>query len=227
MFKELDYKIVVGMVIVAVLLVGGTYYFSQRSLNRFASEIGATHKKTIPTKPVPESDTSTPSEKSKHRPDNENKKVEPNLAVESDSSNTAEGKKVTEEKIEMSELVSEFDAASLVSAFGIPDEVKSLLDENAEEADFEKAQEQLTEKYGQSPEVTAIIDKLKQMSGQPIALDDLTTILEALVQVLPEDQHESRRKLMSTITQLNQFKVLGGEGLDGVISIEVGEISND
>ena len=48
MFKELDYKIIVGIVIITVLLVGGTYYFSQRSYKHFASEIGATTQNNKP-----------------------------------------------------------------------------------------------------------------------------------------------------------------------------------
>ena len=113
---------------------------------------------------------------------------------------------------------SEFDAMPLLSAFGLPEEVTSLFDEDADETDFEKAQTHLIEEYGPSPEVEAIINKLKQMSGGPVKLDDLTELFEAWIQVLPEADQENRRQLMGVLTHLNQVKAQGG---DGEVSIEV------
>ena len=48
------------------------------------------------------------------------------------------------------------------------------------------------------------MDKLKQMSGGPVELDDLTTLFEAWIQVLPEEQQENRRQLMRVLMMLRQ-----------------------
>ena len=99
-----------------------------------------------------------------------------------------------------------------------------LFDEDADETDFEKAQTHLIEEYGPSPEVEAIINKLKQMSGGPVKLDDLTELFEAWIQVLPEADQENRRQLMGVLTHLNQVKAQGG---DGEVSIEVHVVGPD
>ncbi len=210
MFKQLDLKVIGGIVIIAVLLVAGTYFFSQRSYERFASDIGVSPESTMPSKATSESDITKPVEQSKSTQSlksvNKNIKVDSKSVGESDLANTTENMKASAEKTE----TPEFDASSLMSTFGIPEEVKSLLDEDAEEADFEKAQAYLAEKYGQSPEVDAIMDRLKQMSGGPVELDDLTALFEAWIQVLPEEQQENRRQLMGVLTLLNQAKARGG-----------------
>lgn len=224
MFKQFDYKILVGIVIIGVLLITGTHYFSQRSYERFASDIGASPESTTPFKAATESDTTKPVGQSKAtqstKSTNINLKGEFKPVVDAESTNTRENKEATAEKTE----TPEFDAASLMSAFGIPEEVTSLLDEDAEEVDIEKATAHLTEKFGRSPQVEAIIDKLKQMTRGPVALDDLTALFEAWIQVLPENQQETRRQLMNALTQLNMAKNLGGSEVPAIIEIEVSEI---
>lgn len=209
MFKQFDYKVLVGIVIIGVLLVAGTYYFSQRSYERFASDIGGTSESTTPSKTAAESGTTESVEQSKAT--QSPKKVNVNLrgeskpVVDSESTNTTTDKETTAGKT----ATPEFDVASLMSTFGIPEEVKGLLDEDAEEADFEKVQAYLAEKYGQSPEVDAIMDRLKQMSGGPVELDDLTALFEDWIEILPEDQQENRLQLMGVLTVLNQAKARG------------------
>ena len=128
------------------------------------------------------------------------------------------------EEIEVSEPTSEFDATPLLSAFGLPEEVTSLFDEDADEVDFDEAQTHLIEEYGPSPEVEAIIDKLKQMSGGPVKLDDLTELFETWIQVLPETDQENRRQLIDVLTQLYEAKTLGA---DAEVSIEVHVVGGD
>ena len=99
-----------------------------------------------------------------------------------------------------------------MSAFGIPEEVTILLDEDVEEKDFEKVEAYLTEKYGQSSEVDPIMEKLKQMSGGPVELDDVTELFEAWIEILPEEQRENRRQLMGVLTLLNEAKARGDSG---------------
>ena len=130
-----------------------------------------------------------------------NLEVKPKTTVESESIDITEDKEVSAEITEESE----FDPTHLLPAFGLPEEVASLLDGETEEEDFAKAQAYLQEKYGQSSEVEAIVDKLKQMSGGPVELDDLTALLEAWIQVLPEEQQENRQ-LMRVLTMLRQNK---------------------
>ena len=226
MFKQLDLRVIGGVAIIAVLLLAGTQFFSQRSHKRFVSEIGELPQSTTSSKDDSKNDTITPSEQSKPTLSTEsvteNLKGEPKPVVKSEMIVTSEEKEVPIEKTDTSEPESEFDAASLLSVFGVSEEVTSLLDKDADEADFEKAQTHLTEKYGPSPEVEAIIDKLKQMSGGPIELDDLTSLFDAWIQVLPEGQQENRRQLMDALTALSLAKTLGGDGTAN-ISIQVVE----
>ena len=221
MFKQLDLKVIGGMVIIAVLLLAGTYFVSQRSYKRFESDIGVSPQSTTPSEAVSKNDTITPSEQPKStlspKSVDENIKGKPKPITEPESVNAAEEKETSAEKTE----TSEFDASSLLSTFGIPEEVKSLLDEDAKEADFEKAQAHLAEKYGQSPEVDAIIDRLRQMSGGPVELDDLTALFEAWIQVLPEEQQKNRRQLMNVLTLLNQAKTQGDSPVHVVVGTEL------
>ena len=159
---------------------------------------------------LPKSDITKSVEQSKstqtQKSGNENVKVKPKPAVKSELANTAKENEASGEKTE----TPEFDASSLMSTFGMPEEVTSLLDEDAEEKDFEKAQEHLAEKYGQSPEVEAVIDKLKQLSNSTVQFGDLIEILETWIDVLPEEQHEIRQRLTNSLAQLQGIK-----GLDG------------
>ena len=207
MFKQLDLKLIGGIVIIAVLLLAGIHFYSKWDYNRFATEIGEAPQSITPSEP----DKITSSEQSKEtqspKSANENVKVKSKSVDE--LTNTAK------EKPETSEPTSEFDPTQLMSTFGIPEEVKSLLDEDAEEADFEKAQAYLAEKYGQSPEVDAIMDRLKQMSGGPVELDDLTALFEDWIEILPEEQQENRRQLMGVLTLLNQ------KAQEGIVPVNV------
>ncbi len=210
MFKQLDLKVIGGMAIVAVVLLAGIHFYSKWSYNRFVAEIGATPQSTTPSELVTETGKITSSKQSKETQSpksvNENVKVKP--IVKPELANTEKENEASAEKTE----TPEFDASSLMSILDLPEEIKSLLDEDAEEADFEKAQDYLAEKYGQSPEVDAIMaimDRLKQMSGGPVELDDLTELFEAWIEVLPEEQQENRRQLIGVLTLLNQVKAQG------------------
>ena len=226
MFKQFDYKILCGTLFIGVLFVVGSYIYTQKSYEHFLIEIGESPKNTKPSEPLSEklSVTSTDQPKSRKlkKVDKQNKIVEQKPIVETASIVTDEAKESSTEKVG----TSEFDAASLLSAFGLPEEVQSILDEDANEEDFEKAQAHIEEAYGDTPEVKAIIDKLKQMSRGPVALDDLTELFEAWIQVLPEDQQETRRQLMHALTQLNMAKTLGGSEAPAIIEIEVTEIES-
>ncbi len=219
MFKQLDIKVIGGIVFIAALLLAGIYFYSKWSYNRFASDIGVSPESTTQSNAT-KSDITKSVEQSKstqtQKSGNENVKVKPKPTVKSELANTAKENDVSAEKTE----TPEFDASSLMSTFGIPEEVKALLDEDAEEADFEKAQSYLAEKYGQSPEVEAIMDRLKQMSGGPVSLDDLTDLFEAWVEVLPEDQQENRQQLMGILTVLNQVKDKGENVAHIVVSTD-------
>lgn len=207
--------------VIVVLLCAGIYFYAEWSNKRFMSELGVPPQPTVASELTVETETDQIS----------TTLVEPTEFVDEDPNTDAVGfelepvdvpelvdEDVSVEATELSEPESEFDATPLLSAFGLPEEVTTLFDEGADEADFEEAQTHLIEEYGPSPEVEAIIDKLKQMSGGPVKLDDLTELFEAWIQVLPESDQENRRQLMNVLTQLNQAKTLGG---DGEVSIEV------
>ncbi|MDE0325843.1 MAG: hypothetical protein OXN27_18150 [Candidatus Poribacteria bacterium] len=207
--------------VIVVLLCAGIYFYAEWSNKRFMSELG------VPPQPPVASELTVETESEEVS----TTLVEPTKFVSEDPNQDAvvsepESVDVPElmdedvpvEATELSEPASEFDAMPLLSAFGLPEEVTTLFDEGADETDFEEAQTHLIEEYGPSPEVEAIIDKLKQMSGGPVNLDDLTELFEAWIQVLPESDQENRRQLMNVLTQLNQAKALGG---DGEVSIEV------
>jgi hypothetical protein len=224
MFKQLDIKVIGGIIFIAALLLAGIHFYSKWSYNRFATEIGVSSESTTQSNAT-ENDITKSVEQSKstqtQKSGDENVKVQPKSTVKSELANTAKENEVSAEKTE----TPEFDASSLMSTFGIPEEVKALLGENAEEADFEKAQEYLAEKYGQSPEVDAIMDRLKQMSGGPVELEDLTALFQDWIEILPEDQQENRQQLMGVLTLLHQAKAQGGsspvhvivgEGLDDI-----------
>jgi hypothetical protein len=205
MFKQLDLKAIGGIAIIAILLLASIYLYSQWSYKRFTSELGVPPQSTTPSESVSEDDTikSTEQSNSTLSPEsvNGNLEVKPKTTVESESIDITEDKEVSAEITEESE----FDPTHLLPAFGLPEEVASLLDGETEAEDFAKAQAYLQEKYGQSSEVEAIMDKLKQMSGGPVELDDLTALLEAWIQILPKEQQENRQ-LMRVLTMLRQNK---------------------
>ena len=221
MFKQLDGRILVGGVIIAVLIIGGIFVYSQWSYNRFADEIGETPQ-SQPTVANKSNPTSTKimqkANKAKTNSDDKNqpiKEIPQNLSIEE--------KQISEENSDTSTPTTDFDPTQFLSAFGVPEEITSILDGNSEEGELEQAEEQLKEKFGQSPAVEAIIDQLKNMSGRPVELNEITALFEAWIQVLPEEDQKTRRQLMNAISQLNQIKELGSGEAPTTIAIEVGE----
>ncbi len=199
MFKQLDFKIIGTIAFIAILLIAGTIIYSQWSYKQFASEIGE----------APQPMTSTSTETETHtkqtkttQPVNKNIETKPKPMVKSPSANLTEEKEVSAEKAEKPA----FDASNLLPALGLPEEVTSLLDGEPDEADYEKAEEYLQEKYGQSSEVTAIMDRLKGMSGGRVDIEDITALFEDWIQVLPEDQQENKQNLMRILTLLRENK---------------------
>ena len=230
MFKQLDLKAIGGIVIIAILLLASIYLYSQWSYKRFTSELGVPPQSTTPSESVSEDDTIKSSEQSNSilSPEsvNGNLEVKPKTTVESEPIDITEDKKVSAEKTEESE----FDPTHLLPAFGLPEEVTSLLDGETKEEDFANAQAYLQEKYGQSEEaVEAIIDRLKQMSGGPVELEDLTALFEAWIEVLPEEQQENHRQLMHVLTVLRQIdpSLIEGHNLEVTITTSTETIPID
>ena len=195
MFKQLDFKIIGTIVFIAIVLIAGTIIYSQWSYKQFVSEIGVLPQPTTST----ETDTTTKQAKTT-QPDNKNIETKPKPIVESSPTNITEEKEVSADKAEKPA----FDASNLLPTLGLPEEVTSLLDGEPDEADYEKAQEYLQEKYGQSPEVEAIIDRLKGMTGGRVDIEDLTALFEDWIEVLPEDQQENKQNLMRVLTMLRE-----------------------
>ena len=227
MFRHINFSVLGGAFVVVVLFCAGIHFYIQWDNKRFVAEIGEPLQFT------------TASETAAEIKDDEAQSVERTERIEpiefvSENEDVPESKPVEEsERIDEEvsapqtdtpETASEFDATPLLSAFGLPEEVTAFFDEEAEEADFEGAQAHLIEEYGPSPEIEAIIDKLKQMSGGPVKLDDLTELFEAWIQVLPEEEQGTRRQLMDVLTQLHQAKALGA---DAEVGIEVHVIDTD
>ena len=207
--------------IVVVFLCAGIYFYTEWSNRRFVSELGAPPQSTAERKN--DEISATRAKPAEFVSDNANKDAvapEPELLDVSELMN----EDAPVDEIEASESASEFDPTPLLSAFGLPEEVTSLFDEDTDAADFEEAQTHLVEAYGPSPEVEAIVDKLKQMSGRQVKLDDITELFEAWIQVLPEEDQGNRRQLMDALTQLYQAKAFGG---DGEVSIEVHVVGPD
>lgn len=226
MFKQLDLRIIGGILIIGILCWAGTYFISKRSYNRFASEIDAASDSTQSTERVLENATNTTDPLSK--PKSQDKTFNKNTRTEQSNVADSENTTITKEKEGQTENsqkqpTSNFDTNALFSTIGIPEEVTSLLDEDVEEADFKKAEAHLTEKYGQSPEVEAIINKLKQLSGGPVEIDDLISIFDAWIQVLPEDQQDTRKQLRDVITQLNMVKTMGVSDSPVIIELDTSE----
>ena len=221
MFKQLDGRIIIGGVIIAVLIICGIFVYSQWSYNRFADEIGETPQSqpTVANKSNPTSaKIMQKANKANTNSDDKNqliKEIPQNLSIEE--------KQISEENSDTSTPTTDFDPTQFLSAFGVPEEITSILDGNSEEGELEQAEEQLKEKFGQSPAVEAIIDQLKNMSGRPVELNEITALFEAWIQVLPEEDQKTRRQLMNAISQLNQIKELGSGDAPTVIAIEVGE----
>lgn len=231
MLEKFSMKLLSSAFVIIVLLCAGIYFYAEWSNKRFASELGKPPELTVASEPSVKKESDIDPSAEQTRP------IEPLGPV----SEGAEKSDVVSEQepIEISELPnenvsvgetetakpsSEFDATPLLSAFGLPEEVTVLFDEDADAADFEEAETYLVEEYGQSPEVEAIIDRLKQLSGGPVELDVLTGLFEAWIQVLPPEDQENRRQLLNVISQLNQAKALGGTG---EASIEVHVINGN
>ncbi|MDD9974305.1 MAG: hypothetical protein OYL97_24890 [Candidatus Poribacteria bacterium] len=213
--------------VIVVLLCAGIYFYAEWSNKRFMSELGAPPQPPVASELTVEIESEEVSttlvEPTKFVSEDPNQDA---VVSEPESVDVPElmDEDVPVEATELSEPASEFDAMPLLSAFGLPEEVTTLFDEGADEADFEEAEAYLVEEYGQSPEVEVIIDRLKQLSGGPVELDTLTGLFEAWIQVLPEEDRENRRQLMNVITQLNQAKALGA---DAEVSVEVHVVGDD
>ena len=227
MFRHINLKVLGIAFVIVVLLCAGIHFYAEWSNKRFMSELGEPPQPTVSSESTAETETDEMSttlvestEFASKDPDKDAVVSEPEPMDISELVN----EEAPIEEMETSEPTSEFDAMPLLSAFGLPEEVTSLFDEDVGEADFEEAEAYLVEEYGQSQEVMAIIDELKQLSGGPVELDTLTGLFEAWIQVLPEEDQENRRQLMNVLTQLNQAKALGG---DGEVSIEVHVIDGD
>lgn len=220
MLERLNIKILGGAFVVVVLLCAGIYFYAEWSDKRFASELGeppqfttivseraaeTENNEVSPVKQMTFVESSEPASKAAKKDDvvSEQESVETSASMEEDALVEAAG---------TPESTAEFDATPLLSAFGLPEEVTTLFDEDVDPEDFEAAETYLVEEYGQSPEVEAIIERLKQLSGGPVELDTLTELFEAWIQVLPPEDQENRRQLMNVISQLNQVKALGGNG---------------
>lgn len=228
MLEQFNMRMLGVAFVVVVLLCAGIYFYAEWSNKRFMSELGVPPQPTVVSELTVETETdqisttlAEPAEFVSEDPNEDAVVSEPEFVDVPELMD----EDVPVEAAEASEPASEFDATPLLSAFGLPEEVTTLFDEGADEADFEEAQTHLIEEYGPSPEVEAIIDKLKQMSGGPVKLDDLTELFEAWIQVLPESDQENRRQLMVVLTQLNQVQALLGG--DGEVSIEVHVVGPD
>ncbi len=213
--------------VIVVLFCAGIYFYAEWSNKRFISELGEPPQPTVASESTVETETSevltTLVEPTEFVGEDPNEDA---IVSESESVDVPElmDEDVPVEATEVSEPAPEFDATPLLSAFGLPEEVTTLFDEGADETDFAEAEAYLFEEYGQSPEVEAIIDRLKQLSGGPVELDTLTGLFEAWIQVLPEEDRENRQQLMNVLTQLNEVKALGG---DAEVSIEVHVVGDD
>ena len=223
MFRPIKLKVLAGACVGVVLLCAGIYYYVQWDNKRFMAEIGEPPRSITASEPAAETQN------------DETQSVEQTTFIEpvefaSDNSVVPESEPVEEsEPIDeeasvpqtdpsevTSETTPEFDPTPLLSAFGLPEEVTSLFDEEVEVEDFEVAETHLVEAFGQSPEVEEIVDKLKQMSGGPVELSDLTELFEAWIRVLPEEDQGTRRQLMNVLTQLNQIGMSEGNATGGI-----------
>ena len=225
MLERFNMKMLGGAFVIVVLLCAGIYFYAERSNKRFAAELGEPPQVTTSSEPVLKTESSKVSSVEQTTPvkplELVNKDVSKDtVASESEHGDTSEpiNEDVPVKENGIAESAAEFDPTPLLSAFGLPEEVSTLLDEGTGEEDFQKAETYLIGEYGQSPEVTAILDRLKQMSGGPVELDALTGLFEAWIQVLPEEDRETRRQLMGALTQLYQVQTSGG---GGEIRIEV------
>ena len=217
MLEKFNMKLLGSAFVVIVLLCAGIHFYAQWSNKRFASELGILSQPTA----VPESaektenDAASPIAKASRveRPEFVNQdSSKDESATQSELSEVSEQMDAEEqgEETETSEPAAGFDAAPLLSAFGLPEEVTTLFEGGADAEDFEEAEAYLVEEYGQFAEVEAIIDRLKALSRGPVELDELTGLFEAWIQVLPPDAQENRRQLMNVLAQLEQVKALGG-----------------
>ena len=225
MLEKINMRLLGGAFVVVVLLCAGMYFYAEWSNKRFASELGESTQVTATSKAIPQSENSEilrVEEEAFVKPVGSANTDVSEKAIASESESTSDSELANEdapvEETETAGSAAEFDVTPLLSAFGMPEEVRTLLDGSTDEADFEKVETYLIGEYGQSAEVAAILDRLKQMSGGPVELDELTGLFEAWIQVLPEEDRDTRRQLMGVLTQLYEAQTLGG---DGEIRIEV------
>ena len=226
MLAKINMRLLGGAFVVVVLLCAGIYFYAEWSNKRFASELGEPPQVTTTSEPIPNAEDgeilgvaqTTPVQPIGTASAGKNKKA---VVPESDPTKASAlaNEEGTVDETETAESASEFDVTPLLSAFGMPEEVHTLLNEGSDAADFQAAETYLIGEYGQSPEVAAILDRLKQMSGGPVELDELTGLFEAWIQVLPEENRDTRRQLMDALTQLYQAQTSGGGS--GEIRIEV------
>lgn len=222
MFKQISFSVLGIAFVAVVLLCAGIYFYVEWSNRRFVSELPEPPQAATTVKPVTEAGDSEIGRVEPKPVEFASEDVNENTGVsESESIEVSEltNEDIPIEAVETAESAAEFDPTSLLSAFGFPEEVRTLLDEGTDAEDFQEAETYLIEEYGQSPEVEAILEKLMQMSGGPVEFDEITGLLEAWVQVLPEEDRETRRQLIDALTQLYQAEA-AGEG-SGEIRIEI------
>lgn len=212
MFRPVKLKTLGSACVVVALLCAGIYYYVQWGNKRFMAEIGQPPRST--TEPelgaeVQSSDTQTFIEPVEFVSDN-NVASESEFVEEPEPMDKETSVPITGTSETTSEMTPEFDPTPLLSVFGLPEEVTSVFDAEAEVEDIEVAETHIVETYGQSPEVEEVVDRLKQLSGGPVELGDLTELFEAWIQVLPEEDQASRRQLMNVLTQINQIGMNGG-----------------
>lgn len=219
MFQPFSIRMLGIVFVVVVLFCAGIYFYTEWSNKRFVSELGEPPRSTMSSEPGTEIESNELSTSLAEPTEfvNENSNTD---AIMSEPEPVDVSKLMNEhapvEETETAEPASEFDPTPLLSAFGLPEEVTSLLDEEVEKEEFEVAETHLIDTYGQSPEVEAVIDKLKQMSGGPVELSDLTELFEAWIRVLPEEEQGTRRQLMNVLTQLNQIGMTEGNASVGI-----------